>query len=265
MSISVENLSFAFDKKQVLKSITFSAKHNELLSVLGPNGVGKSTMFRCITNLLNNYEGCITIEGKDIRHLGIKEMAAIVAYIPQSNHPSFNFSVFDMVLMGTASQFSVISTPGRRQHELAEASLERLGILHLKNRGFAHISGGERQLALIARALVQQAKILIMDEPTSNLDYGNQLRVLDQVKALAAKGYTIIQSTHNPDQTLMFSDKVLALLNGEVLAFGNPDEIINEELIYELYGVNVEIKHVVPENIRFCVPKKISGQFSAIG
>jgi iron complex transport system ATP-binding protein len=165
--------------------------------------------------------------------------------------------VFDMVLMGTSVQVSAISSPGVKQKKLVDAALKRVGIYHLKNRGFTRISGGERQLVLLARALAQEAKILVMDEPTSNLDFGNQVRVLTEIKSLAKEGYTIIQSTHNPDQTFLFSDRVMAMKDGKVLAWGTPAEIYTEDLIYNLYGVEVEMESLYQDKARVCIPKSI--------
>ncbi len=257
MSITVSNLSFSYGERQVLDDINVTAENGQLLSIVGPNGVGKSTLFYCILGILNNYKGKIAIEGRDIKGLDIKEMAKLIAYVPQSHYPSFNFSVFDMVLMGTSIQVSSVSTPGKAQVELVYSALERLGILHLKNRGYTKISGGERQLALIARALVQQTKVLILDEPTANLDFGNQVRVLTQIKSLAKEGYTIVQSTHNPDQTFMFSDHVLAMLSGKVLADGAPCDVLTEDLIHDLYVVDVDVQSLYRDRVRVCVPKSV--------
>ncbi|AFM01903.1 ABC-type cobalamin/Fe3+-siderophore transport system, ATPase component [Desulfitobacterium dehalogenans ATCC 51507] len=257
MSIEVSNLSFGYDEQLILNDISFSAEDNELLSILGPNGVGKSTLFRCILGLLHGYKGQVSLNNLDIKKMGIKEMAKYVAYIPQSHYPLFNYSVFDMVLMGTTIQISTLSKPGKRQIQLAEAALDRLEITHLKHRGYTQISGGERQLVLIARALVQEAKILILDEPTANLDFGNQIRVQNQIKALAKDGYTVVQSTHNPDQTFLFSDKVLAMKEGKVLAYGQPNKIYSENLIKTLYGVDVEIQSFYEDQVRVCIPKGI--------
>lgn len=255
MSIKVENLCFAYGKHQVLKNVSFSVAENHLLSVLGPNGVGKSTLFSCILGLLPNYSGKIEVDGQDIRNISTREMARRIAYIPQSHNPSFNYTVFDMVLMGTTQQVSVFSTPGKKQIERAKRAIERMGIEHLSNRGFNMISGGERQLAIIARALAQEAHTLIMDEPTANLDFGNQIKVLTQIKSLANDGYTIIQSTHNPDQTFLFSDLVLALKDGGVFACGKPADIVNRELIHSLYGVNIELQSICNDSVRVCVPR----------
>ncbi len=255
MSIAVSNLSFSYDDRLILKQISFAAQDNQLLSILGANGVGKSTLFRCMLGLLKGYSGEILLHGKNLKTMSIIEIAKSVAYIPQSHYPSFNYSVFDMVLMGTTHQVSMISKPGKKQLQLVEQALERLGICHLKNRGYTQISGGERQLVLMARALVQEAKILILDEPTANLDYGNQIRVLTQIKSLAKEGYTIIQSTHNPDQTFLFSDTVMAMKDGEIAAWGQPGDIFTEDLIRNLYAAEVTINSLYDDRVRVCIPK----------
>lgn len=228
-----------------------------MLSVVGPNGVGKSTLFHCILGLLNGFKGQIKVDNNDIRNLSIKEMARLIAYIPQSHYPSFNFSVFDMVLMGTSNQISSIATPKKKQTDLVEMALERMRIAQLRNRGYTQISGGERQLVLIARALVQQTRVLILDEPTANLDFGNQIRVLTQIQSLAREGYTIIQSTHNPEHTFMFSDCVTALHKGKVLANGAPSNIITKELIQKLYDVDIEVHSLYEDKVRVCIPEVV--------
>ncbi|RBP63316.1 iron complex transport system ATP-binding protein [Alkalibaculum bacchi] len=255
MSIKVSNLHFSYGQHSILNDISFVAEDGELLSVLGPNGVGKSTLFRCILRLLNGYQGKIQINDVETNDLSIEEMAKLVAYIPQSHYPAFNYSVFDMVLMGTSVQVSAISSPGKKQIQLVEDALERLEISHLKNRGCSQISGGERQLVLMARALVQKSRILILDEPTANLDFGNQVRVLTQVKSLASDGYTVIQSTHNPDQTFLFSDKVIAIQDGKIIGYGTPKDIYTEELIQNLYKIDSEIQSLYDDKVRVCIPK----------
>lgn len=254
MSITISGLSFSYGERLVLNDVSATAEEGQLLSVVGPNGVGKSTLFYCILGLVNGFTGQIKINGNDTRELGIREMARLVAYIPQSHYPSFNFSVFDMVLMGTSHQVSSISVPGKSQAALVEMALERLGISHLADRGYAQLSGGERQLVLLARALAQQTKILILDEPTANLDFGNQIRVLTQIRSLAKEGYTIVQATHNPEHTFMFSDRVLALYDGKVLASGAPSEVITEELMRKLYGVDIKVQSLFQDKVRACVP-----------
>lgn len=254
MSVRVIDLSFSYGSREILHNISFDIKKRNLVCLLGPNGVGKSTLFRNILGILSGYKGTILVNEQNTAGLSIEQMAKLIAYIPQSHETTFNFSVFDMVLMGTTSQTSLISIPGKKQRELVETALERLGIGHLKNRGFAQISGGERQLTLIARALVQQTKVLIMDEPTANLDYGNQIRVLEQVKSLTDDGYTIIQATHQPDQAFLFADEVLALKDGKILAQGSPKEIITTDFINTLYDVTVDVQSLYDDQMRVCVP-----------
>ena len=137
--------------------------------------------------------------------------------------------------------------------ELAESALDRLGIAYLKDRGYANISGGERQLVLIARAMAQQAKILVMDEPSANLDFGNRIRVMQTVQDLTKDGYAVIQSTHDPDQAYLYSDRILALHDGKVLAWGTPQETVCAPLITTLHGVDVEVCSMRSDSIRVCV------------
>lgn len=257
MSIAVKNLCFSYDSNQVLKDVSFTAENGELLSVLGCNGAGKSTLLRCILGLFSAYEGSIEVNGKNIRSMSAAEMARQIAYIPQSHYQAFNYSVFNMVLMGTSSQVSAITQPGSLQKKRAEDALARMGISHLSKKSFAYISGGERQLTLIARALAQNAKLLVLDEPTANLDYGNQLRVMEQAKSLIKDGYTVIQTTHNPEQAFLYSDHVLALKNGEVVGNGTPAEIITAELMQKLYNADIEVKSLYNDKVRVFIPKQV--------
>jgi iron complex transport system ATP-binding protein len=240
--LDARKLGFAYGDRVILKDIDFSLTRGELLGLLGPNGVGKSTLFRCILGLEKGYSGLVLLEGGNIRHKSPRLMAKTIAYVPQNHYPSFNYSVLDMVLMGTAAQGKEWASPDARQRQHAADALERLGIADFGNRDFIRLSGGEQQLVLIARALAQQATLLVMDEPTANLDYGNQIRVLLQVKALSRQGYSIIMSTHNPEQAFLFIDRVLALHNGIIAADGPPSQVLTSELIRTLYNVEVRLR-----------------------
>lgn len=254
MSIQVTDLSFSYGDAKVLDHVSFSAEYGQILSILGPNGAGKSTLFRCMLGLLTPSGGDAIIDGTPVSKLDAKELAKHIAYIPQSHDPAFNFSVFDMVLMGTTAQLNRFSSPGQTQKRQAEDALARLGVSHLKDRGYGSISGGERQLVLIARAIAQQAKILVMDEPSASLDFGNRIRLMNTVRELSKDGYAIIQSTHDPDQAFLYSDKILALHAGEVLAWGTPKETICNSLISRLYGVDVEVCSLREDTVRVCIP-----------
>lgn len=254
MRLVVENLNFSYGSRKVLSDISFQVPKGMLVCVLGANGVGKSTLFKCILGLNRIYEGEIYVEDEPIKKLSVKELAKRIAFIPQSHTPTFNYKVIDIVLMSTTAYLNSFSSPGKAQRKIAEEALERVGILDLAYRGYANISGGERQLVLIARALAQQTKTIIMDEPTSSLDYGNQIRVLSQIKALATDGYTIIQSTHHPDQAFLYADKTLVLHKGTILRFGDTKDIINEDIIKKIYGINVEVNSLYEDMLRVSVP-----------
>ena len=252
MSVVVQNLCFSYGKEPVLEDVSFRAERGEFWSVLGPNGAGKSTLFRCMLGLLRPSSGSIFIEDAPIFSLSAKRLARKIAYIPQSHSPSFNFSVLDMVLMGTTAVLGTFESPRQKHIRLAEDALGQLGISHLRNRGYANISGGERQLVLIARAMAQQARILVMDEPSASLDFGNRLRVMQTVRALTHDGYTVIQSTHDPAEAYQYSDRILALHNGRVLAKGAPTEVITASVISKLYGTAVEVCSIRDDSIRVC-------------
>ena len=254
MSIEVKNLSFSYGTKEVLQNISFSAEKGEFLSVLGPNGAGKSTLFRCILGLLPGYSGEVLIGEKNAKKFSAREAAKQIAYIPQSSHSVFHYSVFDIVLMGRTHHASIFRNPGSEDEKACLRALDRVGIGHLKEQCFHKLSGGEQQLVLIARALAQDAPVLLLDEPTANLDFGNQLLVLKQAKQLAQEGYTVIQTTHNPEQSYLFSDRILALQNGRLVADGKPSEVVTDGLMQQLYHVDVNVVSLYEDTARVCVP-----------
>ena len=257
MSIEVKDLSFSYQDRQVLHNISFRVEPGELLSILGPNGVGKSTLFRCVLGLLSGYTGQVLIRGRDARTMTVREAAKHIAYIPQSSSPAFNYSVFDIVLMGATAGLSQFRAPGKAEVSRCHWALEKIGIAELSSRCFHRLSGGEQQLVLMARALTQNAPILMLDEPTANLDFGNQLRVLQQVQSLAREGYTVIQTTHHPEQSYLFSDRILAIQKGRVLADGRPSEVLTADIMGKLYNVDVDVLSLYEDRARVCIPAHI--------
>lgn len=255
--IEVKSLCFSYGERQILKNLSFTANGGTLISILGSNGVGKSTLFRCMLGLCRNYQGEVRIDGDEVRSLPAREMARRVSYIPQATAPVFNYSVRDITLMGISSTLSTFGTPKRADMERVEWALEKVGIGQLGERCFHHLSGGEKQLCLIARALVQNAPALMLDEPTASLDFGNQMLVLTQARRLADEGYTVIQTTHNPEHAYMFSDEVIAMKGGEILARGTPQEVVSAELMSSLYGLELEVSSLFDDKVRVCTPKKI--------
>lgn len=260
MNLTVEHLSFSYHRHAVLKDVSFSLEQGELLCVLGPNGVGKSTLFRCILGLQRGYTGRVLLQKEDTGHLPPKVLAKKIAYIPQYSTPAFQYSVFHTVLMGTTSQLTTLSSPGERQECAALDALERLGIAHLGDRNIGTLSGGERQLVLIARALAQNANLLVMDEPTASLDYGNAVRVLEMVRELTGQGYGVILSTHDPSHALRYANRALILNHGQVQSFGVPEVSVTAQTLSEAYGVPIQVEELNLNGVhhRVCIPS-VSG------
>lgn len=242
MNISVSNLTFSYNQTDtVLKDISFSVNSGDLLCVLGPNGCGKSTLFKCLVGRFRDYEGSIRIDEKDLRELSRRDFSGSIAYVPQHFQNVYDYTVTETVLMGTARTLNALSSPGKRQLEYVQSALDMLEITNLSDKSVNSISGGERQLVYIARALAQNAKALVMDEPLSALDFGHRTKIMNQIKSLSNKGYIIIMSTHDPSVALNISSKILAMKKGENICFGNTSEILNEELLSSIYDENLGI------------------------
>lgn len=244
MPIDVRSLSFSYDGAPVLRDVTFRAGPGEVIAVLGPNGVGKSTLFGCLLGFLKPAGGDILVSGRALREFSRRQLAKEIAYIPQSYTPTYDYTVRECVLMGATAQLGALQNPTDAQQALVTRTLESLGIAHLAGRGSQHISGGERQLMLIARALVQDARVLVMDEPTANLDYGNSHRVMQRVAQLGQAGYTVIFSSHDPDQAFRHATRVLALQDGALLADGAPEQVLTERTLSDLYGLPVAVRRI---------------------
>jgi iron complex transport system ATP-binding protein len=244
MKLEVLSLSFRHDNRQreILKSVSFGAPQGALTAILGPNGSGKSTLFRCVVGLWRPSEGQVLVEGRDTRKLSFAERARLFAVVPQDHDPPFPYRVFDVVLMGRASYVGMFSSPKKKDYEAAEEAIALVGIEHIKNEPYTKVSGGERQLTLIARALAQNAPIVILDEPTSHLDFRNQMRVLTTIRSIAKdRKVTVLLTIHDPNLTMLFADFVVVLREGSVVANGIPQQVITEDLIREVYGVPTKI------------------------
>ncbi len=252
MRVDVKNLSFAYKDNCVLDDVSFSINAGDFLCVLGKNGAGKSTLFKLLLGFLKKEKGEIIIEGKDLEDYSRKDLAKEIAYIPQYTSSAFAYSVFDTVLMGTTCNLDGLGSPKHREKRIAKDALEKFGISHLSHKSTASISGGERQLVLLARAIAQGSHILILDEPTANLDYGNQYKVMSIIAKLKNQGYSVILSTHNPENALSFSDKVLFLDDKKILAYGNTDDVMTSENLKTIYDLPIDILNINGRKI--CTP-----------
>lgn len=240
MQLEVCSAVCGYENRKVVDRISFSVSSHEILCLLGPNGVGKTTLFKSILGFLKLIDGSIRVDGEDVSHWKRKRFAQVIGYVPQNHTPPFPFTALDVVTMGRTAHLGAFSTPSKEDRRIAVESMETLGIDLLKDRVYTEISGGERQMVLIARALAQQPEILVMDEPTSNLDYGNQMKVLGQIKKLAKNGLGVVMTSHCPDHAFLCCSRVVLLHEGG-FEIGEPDEIVTEENLREVYGVDVKI------------------------
>ncbi|MDR3670675.1 MAG: ABC transporter ATP-binding protein [Holophaga sp.] len=242
MILEVSHLAFGFPGGAMkLEDVCLEAAPHQLLCLLGPNGAGKTTLLRCMLGLLRPDAGRVALAGADIRTLARRALARAMAYVPQRSSVPFPFRVADLVLMGRTPHLGTLELPGPADAALAVQALERLGILDLKTRMFDALSGGERQMVLIARALCQEARILVLDEPTASLDYGNQIRILRVLSELRADGHAIVMSTHDPNHALLAATRVALLKGGRIQALGAPAEVITEQSLGSLYGARIRI------------------------
>jgi iron complex transport system ATP-binding protein len=239
--LDVTNLGFGFPGRTVGRDVSFSLSGGEVMCVLGPNGGGKTTLFRTLLGLLRAHAGSVQLEGRALPGLSRAEIARRVGYVPQEHAAYFAFTVGEFVLMGRTAHFGAFSLPGRRDRRIAAQALESLGIAALAERPVTEISGGERQLALVARALAQEPRLLVLDEPTAGLDFGNQVRVLQKISALAASGISILFSSHDPDHAFLAAHRALLLAQGRVLEIGAPAAVIRPDTLERLYNVKVSV------------------------
>jgi iron complex transport system ATP-binding protein len=230
-----------YGRVDVVREISFTVSEGEVLCLLGPNGVGKTTLFKAILGFLELRGGRVRLEGRDLGDWGRRELARTVAYVPQAHGAPFPFSVADVVLMGRTPHLGVGGSPRQPDVAIAAENLERLGIEHLAGKPFTQLSGGEAQMVLIARALTQQPRLLMMDEPTSNLDLGNQARVLRQVRALAAAGLAIVMISHTPDHAFAVATTAALLQPDQTLRVGRPGDVLTAPSLAAAYGQDVVI------------------------
>lgn len=250
LEISGAEFSYNGDRK-IFENINFSLGKGEVLCILGPNGTGKSTLIKCINGLIKLTKGNIYLKNEEIETMSKTDIAKVMGYIPQTHASTFAFSVSDVVLLGRTPHLGLTESPGQKDYKIARNAMKSLGILHLENKPYTKVSGGERQLVLMARVLTQQPQILLLDEPTSHLDFGNQIRTLKIIKQLSESGLSILMTSHFPDHAFLSSDNVIILNNGNIMALGKPDDVVTEENMRETYGIDVRILNV--ENNRKAV------------
>jgi iron complex transport system ATP-binding protein len=251
--LEARDLAFGFPGRTVGKDVSFALGEGEVMCVLGPNGGGKTTLFRTLLGLLERHSGSIRLGNDEIGTLSRGEVARRVGYVPQGHAAYFAFTVREFVLMGRTAHLGAFASPTKHDAAVAERALASLEIPHLADRPVTQLSGGERQLARVARALAQEARLLIMDEPTASLDFGNQVRVLQTIAALARSGISILFATHAPDHAFLAASRVMLLAEGRAVAIGTPPEVIRADTLERLYGVSVQVLPL-PGGGHTCLP-----------
>lgn len=241
MILSGHDLTIGYADHVVGRGLDVALSTGEVLALLGPNGGGKTTLLKTLLGLLPPQAGEVRLEGRPLPGYSSRERARLIAYVPQSHFTTFAFTVEAVVLMGRTAHSALMSRPSAADRAIAAQALERFGIAHLRERSYTMISGGERQLALLARALAQEPQFIVLDEPTASLDFGNQGRVMREIKALKAAGHGVLFTTHDPNHAMRAADRVYLLRQGERIAEGASGAILDRAQLEALYGAPVEL------------------------
>jgi iron complex transport system ATP-binding protein len=239
--LEAQQISIGYGYRFVGKDLNIAIGRGEVLALLGPNGGGKTTLLKTLLGLIPPLAGTIRLAGQNLARLSIQERARLMAYVPQVHAGTFPFTVADLVLTGRSAHGDLFSPPSARDHAAVEQAAQRLGISHLLDRPYTHISGGERQLALIARALAQEPQLVMLDEPTASLDFGNQGKVLREIRALAEHDQGVVFSTHDPNHALRFADRALLIGDGGCLAEGSPRTVLTTSSLSALYRTEIRV------------------------
>ena len=240
MNIEGRGLTIGYPDRTVGSGLDVALSTGEVLALLGPNGGGKTTLLKTLLGLLKPKAGEVRLGGKPLDNYSIRERARVVAYVPQVHISTFAFTVETVVLMGRTAHGSLFSRPSGQDRAVAQAALERFGIAALASRPYTMISGGERQLVLLARALAQEPQFIVLDEPTASLDFGNQGKVMREIRALAKSGHGVLFTTHDPNHALRAADRAYLLREGTRIADGPVATVLNREQLEALYRATVE-------------------------
>jgi iron complex transport system ATP-binding protein len=241
--ITLSSISFSYNGpgRAVLQDLSLEIPGGKITAILGPNGSGKTTLLRLVLGILRPQQGTILIAGQDQAGYSKRELSQLVGLVPQDEHIPFDFSILEYVLLGRAPYLGPLATPGDADERVALAALHTTGLLDLQDRPLPNLSGGERQLAVVARALAQQPRVLLMDEPTAHLDLGNRGRLLEIMRSLAAQSVTLVLTTHDPNIAAAVADYVVLMRQGQILNAGQTKDMLTSDQLSATYGLHVEV------------------------
>lgn len=255
--LQINDLHCGYGRKEIVHGVTFGVDRGEFVCIIGANGCGKTTLLKNVLGLIKPLSGEVTMEGKSVLHLDDRERAQMFAYIPQAHTPPFPFSVADVVMMGRTPYVGRMSRTTADDRRIAWKAMCLLGIDHLAPRTYTKLSGGQQQLILIARALTQQPDLIIMDEPTASLDFGNQQIVLSRMKDLAKTGVSVLMVTHDPFHAFYCADRVVVMKDGVVATQGDPHQVMTRTQLEDIYHTQVNVIDVelsTGSHTTVCVP-----------
>jgi iron complex transport system ATP-binding protein len=260
--LKLQNGDFSYGERPIFKGLNLEIHKAEVMCILGANGCGKTTLLRCLNGSMRLHKGTVHIDNSDIGDLNVEEIAKKIGFVFQEHTAPFPFSVLEVVRMGRAPHLKIFASPSHKDNEIALEKLELVGMLHLKDKPYTQISGGERQLVLIARTLAQEPQIILMDEPTSHLDYRNQTIILQIINRLAVNGLGVLMTSHLPDHALLYSGRVALMKNGQFISTGKPDEVMTDQSLKEVYDIDIKIIEVTDpythEQVKMVLPKRAS-------
>ncbi|MDR3203593.1 MAG: ABC transporter ATP-binding protein [Deltaproteobacteria bacterium] len=259
MDLEVQALSCGYSIVPIVNNFSAEVKSGEVFCLLGPNGIGKTTLFKTVLGLMPPLSGAVKVGGRDIKNFGQAKKAKLMGYVPQTQFSPFAYSVFEVVLMGRTSHLGLIGQPGPKDYQIVTEVIERLGLENLTQRAITELSGGERQMVMIARALAQDPAFLLMDEPTSNLDFGNQVKVLKTIRNLASQGLGIFMTTHFPDHVFLCGSQVALMARDRPALIGSVAEVMTSENLSLTYGVEVDVVDISVRAhvVKVCRPRSM--------